>query len=62
MGFGFFKMDVGIGMLRGVEEALVAPPGMLSAPMIGCGARAAGWRRGADSGAPLLSFSFAIPG
>ena len=29
MGFGFFKMDVGIGMLRGVEGALVAPPGML---------------------------------
>jgi len=29
MGFGFFKMDVGIGMLRGVEDALIAPPEML---------------------------------
>jgi len=29
MGFGFFKMDVGIGMLRGIEDALIAPPEML---------------------------------
>jgi len=29
MGFGFFKMDVGIGMLRGIKDALIAPPEML---------------------------------
>ena len=29
MGFGFFKMDIGIGMLRGVKDALIAPPEML---------------------------------
>ena len=28
-GFGFLKMDVGIGLLKGVENALIAPPGML---------------------------------
>ena len=28
-GFGFLKMDVGIGLLRGVEDALIAPPGSL---------------------------------
>ena len=28
-GFKFLKMDVGIGLLRGVEDALIAPPGML---------------------------------
>ena len=28
-GFGFLKMDVGIGLLRGIEDALIAPPGML---------------------------------
>ena len=28
-GFGFLKMDVGIGLLRGIEGALIAPPGML---------------------------------
>jgi L-alanine-DL-glutamate epimerase-like enolase superfamily enzyme len=28
-GFGFLKMDVGIGLLRGMEDALIAPPGML---------------------------------
>ena len=28
-GFGFLKMDVGIGLLRDVEGTLVAPPGML---------------------------------
>ncbi len=30
MGFGFFKMDIGIGQLRGVEAAVSAPPGMLA--------------------------------
>lgn len=29
MGFKFLKMDVGIGLLKGVEDALIAPPGML---------------------------------
>ncbi|MFT5087295.1 MAG: L-alanine-DL-glutamate epimerase-like enolase superfamily enzyme [Candidatus Latescibacterota bacterium] len=29
MGFKFLKMDVGIGLLEGVEDALIAPPGML---------------------------------
>ena len=29
MGFKFLKMDVGIGMLEGTEDALVAPPDML---------------------------------
>ena len=29
MGFKFLKMDVGIGLLEGIEDALVAPPGML---------------------------------
>ncbi len=29
MGFGFLKMDVGIGLLRGVADAIIAPPGML---------------------------------
>ena len=28
-GFGFLKMDVGIGLLKGMEDALIAPPGML---------------------------------
>jgi len=28
-GFGFLKMDVGIGLLKGMENALIAPPGML---------------------------------
>ena len=28
-GFAFLKMDVGIGLLRDVPEALIAPPGML---------------------------------
>jgi L-alanine-DL-glutamate epimerase-like enolase superfamily enzyme len=28
-GFGFLKMDVGIGLLRDVPDALTAPPGML---------------------------------
>ena len=28
-GFGFLKMDVGIGLLEGMENALIAPPGML---------------------------------
>jgi L-alanine-DL-glutamate epimerase-like enolase superfamily enzyme len=28
-GFGFLKMDVGIGLLRGIEGTLVSPPGML---------------------------------
>ena len=28
-GFGFLKMDVGIGLLRNVPNALIAPPGML---------------------------------
>ena len=28
-GFGFLKMDVGIGLLSGIEGALIAPPGML---------------------------------
>ena len=28
-GFKFLKMDVGIGLLREVEDALIAPPGML---------------------------------
>ena len=28
-GFGFLKMDVGIGLLRGVEDALIAPSGSL---------------------------------
>ena len=28
-GFRFLKMDVGIGLLRGIEDALIAPPGML---------------------------------
>lgn len=28
-GFGFLKMDVGIGLLHGVKDALIAPPGML---------------------------------
>ena len=28
-GFKFLKMDVGIGLLRGIEDALIAPPGML---------------------------------
>ena len=30
MGFKFLKMDVGIGLLEGIEDALVAPPGMLA--------------------------------
>ena len=34
MGFGFFKMDVGIGMLRGVEDALIAPPEMLQSQTV----------------------------
>ena len=29
-GFGFLKMDVGIGLLRGIENTLIAPPDMLS--------------------------------
>ncbi len=29
MGFTFLKMDVGIGLLQGVKDALVAPPNML---------------------------------
>ena len=29
MGFGFFKMDIGIGLLRDVEDAVIAPPEML---------------------------------
>jgi L-alanine-DL-glutamate epimerase-like enolase superfamily enzyme len=28
-GFGFLKMDIGIGLLRKVPNALIAPPGML---------------------------------
>jgi L-alanine-DL-glutamate epimerase-like enolase superfamily enzyme len=28
-GFRFLKMDVGIGLLRGIKGALIAPPGML---------------------------------
>ena len=28
-GFGFLKMDVGIGLLRDIPDALIAPPGML---------------------------------
>ena len=28
VGFKFLKMDVGIGLLEGIEDALVAPPGM----------------------------------
>ena len=28
-GFKFLKMDVGIGLLRGIPDALIAPPGML---------------------------------
>jgi len=28
-GFGFLKMDVGIGLLKGTKDALIAPPGML---------------------------------
>ncbi len=28
-GFGFLKMDIGIGLLRGVKDALIAPPGAL---------------------------------
>ena len=28
-GFGFLKMDVGIGLLKGIDDALIAPPGML---------------------------------
>ena len=31
-GFKFLKMDVGIGLLREVEDALIAPPGMLGKP------------------------------
>ncbi len=27
-GFGFLKMDVGIGLLEGAEDAVIAPPGM----------------------------------
>ena len=27
-GFGFLKMDVGIGLLDGVDDAVIAPPGM----------------------------------
>jgi L-alanine-DL-glutamate epimerase-like enolase superfamily enzyme len=34
MGFGFFKMDVGIGMLRGIEDALIAPPEMLQSQAV----------------------------
>ncbi len=30
LGFGFFKMDIGIGQLGGVPGAVSAPPGMLS--------------------------------
>ena len=33
-GFKFLKMDVGIGLLRGVEDALIAPPGMLESHAI----------------------------
>ena len=28
-GFGFLKMDVGIGLLRDTEDTLIAPPEML---------------------------------
>lgn len=28
-GFGFLKMDVGIGLLKGIDDALISPPGML---------------------------------
>ena len=34
MGFGFFKMDVGIGQLSGIEDALIAPPEMLGTQTI----------------------------
>ena len=30
MGFRFLKMDVGIGLLRDVPDAIIAPPGMLN--------------------------------
>ena len=33
-GFKFLKMDVGIGLLRGVPDALVAPPGMLESTTV----------------------------
>ncbi|MCL4862831.1 MAG: mandelate racemase/muconate lactonizing enzyme family protein, partial [Caldilineaceae bacterium] len=33
-GFQFLKMDVGIGLLRGVPDALIAPPGMLESRTI----------------------------
>ncbi len=33
-GFGFLKMDVGIGLLRGVKDALIAPPGMLASQTV----------------------------
>lgn len=29
LGFKFLKMDVGIGLLKGIPDALIAPPGML---------------------------------
>jgi len=29
MGFKFLKMDVGIGLLRGIPDTLIAPPGMI---------------------------------
>ncbi len=33
-GFSFLKMDVGIGLLRGIKDALIAPPGMLQTQSI----------------------------
>jgi len=33
-GFGFLKMDVGIGLLRGKSDCIIAPPGMLQVSSI----------------------------
>jgi L-alanine-DL-glutamate epimerase-like enolase superfamily enzyme len=34
MGFAFLKMDVGIGLINGVPDALIAPPGMLGSSAV----------------------------
>ncbi len=34
MGFGFLKMDVGIGLIRDVPDTLIAPPGMLESTTV----------------------------
>lgn len=34
MGFKFLKMDIGIGLLKGIPDTLIAPPGMLESNLI----------------------------